>query len=266
MKPSRPLQHINREIIMRRLFEFEMGLGRGQRSTQGRRGRGGEHCHARGNGEHSGRGRNRDERDHYSSRGHGMSDLHHRGDDRFGMGGCGHGGRQGGRHGAGRGGQRFGGARRISAEELQLLVLALLTEKPLHGYQIIKELDERSHGFYKPSPGMIYPLLSFLEESDLAEVELEGTKKLLLLTEAGRNQFKENEAKANSLLQWLEAQGQLINAMENAYEVERKSAESPLRSKVKEIRMLLHDQKISEEKERAIGLILDAAIEKIKAL
>src|SRR5271170_7225034 len=64
----------------------------------------------------------------------------------------------------GRGGPGFTSGRKFAAADLQLLILALLAEKPSHGYEIIKALDERSGGFYSPSPGMVYPALTYLEE------------------------------------------------------------------------------------------------------
>jgi hypothetical protein len=59
-----------------------------------------------------------------------------------------------------------------------LLLLALLAEKPSHGYELIKALEERSSGYYSPSPGMVYPALTYLEELGHASVEPEGTRKL----------------------------------------------------------------------------------------
>src|ERR1700722_4068981 len=57
------------------------------------------------------------------------------------------------------GGHGFGMGRKLASVDLQLLILALLADKPCHGYEIIKALDERSKGFYVPSPGMVYPAL-----------------------------------------------------------------------------------------------------------
>lgn len=238
---------------MKRVSElrFEMGFGSEHRE------RGGD---SRGHG-----------RGHHRHRGHGMHHCHSMSDDHFGHGG--HGSRGGRGHGEhrsherGRGHGRFGGGRRISADELQLLVLSLLAEKSLHGYQIIKELETLSQGFYKPSPGMIYPLLSFLEESDLASVEMDGTKKCYVITESGKASFSENSERANALLEWLKAQGALVTAMENAYELERKSAGHPLKTKMKEMRTLLHNRPDIDEVTMAqLGDVLDEAITKIKTV
>ncbi len=66
-------------------------------------------------------------------------------------------------------GGMFGGGfrtgRKFDAADLQLIILALLSEQPRHGYELIKTLEERSGGFYVPSPGVIYPALTYLEET-----------------------------------------------------------------------------------------------------
>jgi DNA-binding PadR family transcriptional regulator len=99
---------------------------------------------------------------------------------------------------------RMGMGRRFSAGELQVILLALLEERPRHGYELIKTLEERSGGFYVPSPGVIYPALTYLEETGLAEVENEGTKKLYKITEAGRQKVEENRDMIDQALAKLE--------------------------------------------------------------
>src|ERR1700722_19474753 len=101
------------------------------------------------------------------------------------FGGRGHRGPFGGRHGflghfgglMGGGGRGFRAARMLASGDLQLIVLELLKEKPRHGYDIIKELEERSSGIYTPSPGVVYPALTYLEEMSYAASEAEGNKK-----------------------------------------------------------------------------------------
>ena len=98
------------------------------------------------------------------------------------------------RYGMGRG-------RKLGSADLQLLLLALLAEKPSHGYELIKALDERSNGFYSPSPGMVYPALTYLEEIGHATVETQGSKKLYSITEAGLTHVEQNRAAIDALLQ-----------------------------------------------------------------
>ncbi|QEX25005.1 hypothetical protein FRZ61_49490 [Hypericibacter adhaerens] len=90
--------------------------------------------------------------------------------------------------------------RRLGSSDLQLILLALLAEQPRHGYELIKELEDRSHGFYAPSPGMIYPALTYLEEIGFATVEAEANKKLYRINEAGEAFLAENRATAEAIL------------------------------------------------------------------
>ena len=82
---------------------------------------------------------------------------------------------KGGHHGRGR--HDFHAGRKLSSGELQLLLMQLLAARPSHGYELIKSLEERTDGFYAPSPGMVYPALTYLEEIGHASVEVEGNKK-----------------------------------------------------------------------------------------
>ncbi|GHJ39028.1 PadR family transcriptional regulator [Streptomyces sp. TS71-3] len=97
----------------------------------------------------------------------------------FGPGGFGPGGPWGGR---GRG-RPQGRARR---GDVRASILALLKDRPMHGYEMIQEIAERSAGAWKPSPGSVYPTLQLLEDEGLIASASEGGKKLYSLTEAGR--------------------------------------------------------------------------------
>jgi DNA-binding PadR family transcriptional regulator len=121
--------------------------------------------------------------------------------------------RCGGRHtrrsgfvfGATGGGRGFGWhgfrtGRKLGADDLQLLILALLADRPYHGYEIIRALDERSGGFYSPSPGMVYPALTYLEEIGYASIESEGAKKLYRITEEGRAQLERNRRVVDAIM------------------------------------------------------------------
>lgn len=98
------------------------------------------------------------------------------------------------------GGFRGGGmrtARMLASGDLQLLILLLLSEKPRHGYEIIKAIEEHSSGVYTPSPGMVYPALTYLEETGYAEASAEGTKKLYSITADGTAYLSKNRAAAD---------------------------------------------------------------------
>ncbi|MDQ8706551.1 PadR family transcriptional regulator [Streptomyces sp. LHD-70] len=105
----------------------------------------------------------------------------------FGPGFGGPGGPGGPWGGRGRGGGR-GRARR---GDVRASILALLKDRPMHGYEMIQEIAERSGGAWKPSPGSVYPTLQLLEDEGLIVSETEGGKKLFSLTEAGTSAAEE---------------------------------------------------------------------------
>ncbi|WP_372780986.1 PadR family transcriptional regulator [Phenylobacterium sp.] len=104
------------------------------------------------------------------------------------------GGRMGERHSHGRHrGGRIG--RFLEHGDLRFIVLALLAEQPRHGYELIKELEDRTGGAYRPSPGVIYPTLALLEdEGFIRPVTGEAGRKLYEATDEGRAALEENRA------------------------------------------------------------------------
>ncbi len=100
---------------------------------------------------------------------------------------------RGPRYGRGRGGMR---ARR---GDVRAAVLALLAERPMHGYEMIKELEERTGGAWTPSPGSIYPTLQMLEDEGLVRGEERDGKRRFALTEAGS---AEQSEKAGEQTPW----------------------------------------------------------------
>jgi DNA-binding PadR family transcriptional regulator len=86
--------------------------------------------------------------------------------------------------------------------DLKLVILRLLEEKPRHGYEIIKELEQRSAGAYSPSPGTIYPTLTMLEDMGYARaVPEEGGKKIYEITDEGRKHLAENSSTVNDVFE-----------------------------------------------------------------
>jgi DNA-binding PadR family transcriptional regulator len=109
--------------------------------------------------------------------------------------------------------------------DLRLVILRLIAEKSRHGYEIIKEIEERVAGAYSPSPGVIYPTLTLLEELGYVEVTPgEGARKLHEITEAGRSFLTANGPAVDALFARMaeasQARGggpapQILRAMEN---------------------------------------------------
>ena len=138
-------------------------------------------------------------------------------------------------HGAGRrfahgahghhGERRFGRggrlARLLEHGDLRLLVLHLIAEKPRHGYEIIKAIEELAGGAYAPSPGVVYPTLTMLEELGQIAGTAEGSRKSYAITEAGTQALAAEQGPLQLILerigraQSLEPGLPVIRAMEN---------------------------------------------------
>jgi len=140
----------------------------------------------------------------------------------FGGGGGRH-GFFGGPFGGGGGGMRS--ARVLASGDLQLLILLLLSEKPRHGYEIIKAIEEHSSGVYTPSPGMVYPALTFLEETGYATATADGTKKLFSITAAGTEHLTKNRSAAEELWNRLALFGRKLAHFQRQYAEEEDVAE-----------------------------------------
>ncbi|MFF8379946.1 PadR family transcriptional regulator [Streptomyces sp. NPDC015661] len=94
--------------------------------------------------------------------------------------------------GGGFGGRGRGGGRgRARRGDVRASILALLKDRPMHGYEMIREIGERSDGAWKPSPGSVYPTLQMLEDEGLITSATEGGKKLFTLTDTGRAEAEE---------------------------------------------------------------------------
>jgi DNA-binding PadR family transcriptional regulator len=83
------------------------------------------------------------------------------------------------------------GPRVFAPGDLKLLLLALIAEQPCHGYDLIRQIEDLFDGAYSPSPGVIYPTLTFLEESEMIQGDANGGKKSYRITEAGRLSLSE---------------------------------------------------------------------------
>jgi DNA-binding PadR family transcriptional regulator len=101
------------------------------------------------------------------------------------------------------GGERFFHGRRRESSfqkgDLKYIILDLLKDKPRHGYEIIREFEEISHGFYKPSPGAVYPTLQMLEEMGYASAVEQDGKKVYTITEQGEKFLVEQKSLADGV-------------------------------------------------------------------
>jgi DNA-binding PadR family transcriptional regulator len=115
------------------------------------------------------------------------------------------------------------GGRLFDYGELRLLVLAMIAEQPRHGYELIKLIEERFGGSYTPSPGVIYPTLSWLEDMGYAAIDAAETgRKSYTITAEGRDFLATSRAAADELMSRIAAEGgaghtpaPVVRAMEN---------------------------------------------------
>ena len=182
----------------------------------------------------------------------------HRGHHGFGHFG------QGFMEGGGMGARGFGMGRKLASADLQLLILRLLDEKPHHGYEIIKALDERSKGFYVPSPGMVYPALTYLEELGHATVEAVGTRKLYSITPSGKSHLDAHRAAADALLAQFGRVGERMDRVRRAMDDEQEEhGIKELHRARRELKQALIDKfgSAKEEQQRIADILLRAAAE-----
>jgi DNA-binding PadR family transcriptional regulator len=109
--------------------------------------------------------------------------------------------RHGGREG------RIG--RLLEHGDLRFVILALVAEKTRHGYEVMRELEERTGGSYRPSPGVIYPTFSLLEdEGFVRQVGEDGGRKAYEITDAGRDALAANKAGVDAIFERLDEAAQ----------------------------------------------------------
>ncbi|MDR3692865.1 MAG: nitroreductase family protein [Fimbriimonas sp.] len=146
-----------------------------------------------------------------------------------------------------------------------MVILALLEKGGSHGYELIKSLEDLSDGFYVPSPGMIYPALTYLEELGYAEVEVDGSKKRYRLTSPGLQHLNENRTQTEQVLRDLEQIGSRMADARRALEgEEQEDGEGPdvdgLRGIRNELRGILRGRRPDrpEESDRIAGILRSA--------
>jgi DNA-binding PadR family transcriptional regulator len=196
---------------------------------------------------------------------------HRRGHDPFGGGPFG-----------GRGGRGFGDfgddgmprGRQFSSDDLQLLLLALIAEQPSHGYELIKALDTRSNGFYSPSPGMVYPALTYLEEVGFVASQAEGNRKRYALTDPGRTHLDSQRERVDMLLARLTHLARKMEFMRRAFAGES-AGDTPndtqpgwlpefVEARVALKHALLHKSAATADEQRRIAAILRRATAEIE--
>jgi DNA-binding PadR family transcriptional regulator len=108
-------------------------------------------------------------------------------------------------------GGNFRVGRMLASGDLRLVALYFIEQQPRHGYDLIKAVEERSNGVYSPSPGIVYPALTYLEEAGFVSSATDGNKKLYTISDPGRAHLEENREAVASTLDFLARTGEQVN-------------------------------------------------------
>ncbi|MGN6817161.1 MAG: PadR family transcriptional regulator [Sphingomonas sp.] len=174
---------------------------------------------------------------------------HHRGWHGRGFGG--------GREGRGEGRSR----RMFDGGELRLVLLKLIADEPRHGYDLIRQIEELTGGAYAPSPGVVYPTITLLDDMGLIEAQQsEGAKKLFAVTEAGKAELDANAEQVAALIARLTSIG----------EERQKTDATSIRRAMGNLREVLVNRlnsgEVDDEVLHQIVALLDEAAQKIERL
>ncbi|WP_342634901.1 PadR family transcriptional regulator [Pseudolabrys taiwanensis] len=111
--------------------------------------------------------------------------------------------------------------RMLAQGDLRLIALRLIEGQPRHGYDIIKALEDTTSGWYSPSPGIVYPTLTYLEEVGYLTSQPEGAKKLYTITDEGRAHLAENKDLVDAVMKRLTFIGEKAARMRERMESEQ---------------------------------------------
>ena len=135
------------------------------------------------------------------------------------FGGAGWGGPRGGGFGDWSGfGDSFRIGRMIASGDLRLIALYFIDLQPRHGYDLIKAIEEKTAGIYSPSPGVIYPALTFLEEAGYVTSAADGNKRLYTITDEGKAHLKDNREAVEGTLAHLGRIGEQVSKMRSYWQ------------------------------------------------
>lgn len=151
------------------------------------------------------------------------------------------------------------GPRPLGHGDLRLLILSLIAEGPRHGYDLIQEIETRTAGTYKPSPGVMYPALEIIQDLGWAEVRAEGGKKTFHITADGRDELTREAAVIEAIHARLAG---LLQANETADPADIRAAMHRLRHAV----IVARGETSDAARHRRIVEILSAAKDEIAGL
>jgi DNA-binding PadR family transcriptional regulator len=113
--------------------------------------------------------------------------------------------------------------RMLASGDLRLVALYFIEQQPRHGYDLIKAIEEKTSGMYSPSPGVIYPALTFLEEANYVTSTAEGNKRLYTITDEGRTHLSDNREAVEGTLAHLGRIGEQFDKVRARWEEARQA-------------------------------------------
>lgn len=146
--------------------------------------------------------------------------------------------------------------------DLQLLLLLQLKEKSSHGYELIKSINDATSGLYEPSPGVLYPTLSMLEDQEMiVQDPQESNRKVYMITTMGLNHLTENESRITMIKERLESTQNLQEEM---------SVSNDLDEAIRQFKILIrhqvrYDQISKDQMDKIVEIINNATLEIEKA-
>ena len=151
-----------------------------------------------------------------------------------------------------------GPSRMFEKGDLKYVILDLLKDKPRHGYEIIKEMEERFHGFYSPSAGSVYPTLQLLEDMGYVKSVEQDGKKVYTITDEGKHFLEEREETIGKI------KSQMHDWWGESHHEEFRDAMDEFRDFARFVARRAH--RLDEEKMDKIKEIIDKAKREIEAV
>ena len=153
------------------------------------------------------------------------------------------------------------GRRMFDGGELRLVMLRLIADEPRHGYDLIRAIETMTGGAYAPSPGVVYPTLTLLDEMGLiAEQQSDGAKKRFAATDEGRRHLDDHAEQVEALIARLTGLGADRERNDRA----------PIRRAMRNLRTVLQNRleagELSNEAAHEVAALLDAVVQKIERL
>jgi len=143
---------------------------------------------------------------------------------------------------------------------MKYVILKLIKDKPMHGYEVMKALEDKTRGCYTPSPGTVYPTLQWLEDEGLVQSEDRGGKKVYSITEAGSEFLEENKSSVEEIFDRID---EMIDRLVGNPMPDVNRAVGKLVAQVYRSSWRLRDD---VEKRKRIAEVLEEALKELEAL